>query len=88
MAEMIIRLAVDPATGKKNILVKLESDPDALPVEHEQLHRSLVEKLLGRGILEADEVGEVIVERISQADEPAPLAQDETPEGEQHREGA
>ena len=49
MAELLIILRRDPNTGKQNIVVKLDSDPDALPIEHEQLHRSIVEKLVGKG---------------------------------------
>lgn len=63
MAEMIIRLVIDPDTGKKNILVKLHSDADALPHEHEQQHKALVDKLIEGGVLKEGEVGEVIVER-------------------------
>ncbi|HEY2784881.1 MAG TPA: hypothetical protein VGJ05_07895 [Fimbriiglobus sp.] len=62
MAEMIINLRRDPATGKQNVVVKLESDPDALPVEHEQLHRTLVEKLIGKG-LNPEDLGEIVIER-------------------------
>jgi hypothetical protein len=63
MAEMTIRLRCDPATGKKDILVSLRSDEDTLPLEHEQRHRALVEKLLGEGLLRAGELGQIIVER-------------------------
>jgi hypothetical protein len=63
MAEMTIRLRCDPATGKKDIIVSLRSDEDALPMEHEQQHRALVEKLIHGGILKASELGQVIVER-------------------------
>lgn len=62
MAEMIIILRRDPETGRQNILVKLDSDPDALPIEHEELHRRLVEKLVGKG-LKPEDLGEVIVTR-------------------------
>lgn len=65
MAEMIIMLRRDKNTGKQNIIVKLDSDPDALPMEHEQLHRKLVEQLLGKGI-DAEDLGEVIIERDSE----------------------
>jgi FtsH ternary system domain X3-analog len=63
MAEMTIRLQIDPATGKKNIVVSLRSDEDALPHEHEQRHRALVDKLIQGGVLKASELGQVIVER-------------------------
>ncbi|MFO0805032.1 MAG: hypothetical protein U0791_18155 [Gemmataceae bacterium] len=65
MAEMIIMLRRDKNTGKQNIIVKLDSDPDALPMEHEELHKTLVEKLLGKGI-DAEDLGEVIIERDSE----------------------
>ena len=62
MAEMIIILKRDPQTGRQNVIVKLDSDPDALPIEHEGMHRRLVEKLVGKGI-KAEDLGEVIITR-------------------------
>lgn len=64
MAELTIRLRRDPATGKHDILIDLKSDADALPHEHEQMHREAVEKIIGK-----EHVGKVIVER---EDEKAP----------------
>jgi FtsH ternary system domain X3-analog len=61
MAELTIRLRRDPETGKHDIIIDLESDADALPHEHEQMHREAVEKLIGK-----DNVGKVIVERESE----------------------
>lgn len=63
MAEMTIRLQIDPATGKKDIIVSLRSDEDALPQEHEQQHRELVDKLIEGGVVKAGEVGRIVVER-------------------------
>lgn len=62
MALMTIRLARNPQTGKQTVVVKLDSDADALPVEHEQLHRELVEKLVGKG-LNVEDLGEIVIER-------------------------
>jgi len=62
MAELTIILRRDPQSGKQNIVVKLDSDPDSLPIEHEQLHKRLIEKLVGKGI-KAEDLGEVIIER-------------------------
>lgn len=72
MAEMTILLVCDPETGKKNILVKLASDAEALPLEHERLHKQLVDKLVEGGTLKAHEVGEVHIEReeTAEVDEP------------------
>jgi hypothetical protein len=82
MAEMTIRLRCDPATGKKDIIVSLHSDEDALPHEHEQQHKALVEKLIHGGLLKASEVGQIIVEREQPEAEPAaPVSTD--PQGEQ-----
>ena len=80
MAEMLIILRRDPQTGKQNIVVKLDSDPDALPIEHEQMHRQLVEKLIGKG-LKPDDLGELVVERETG---PEPARPNGTP-GEQER---
>ena len=62
MAEVLILLRRDPKTGKQNIIVKLESDPDSLPIEHEQLHKRIVEKLVGKG-MKAEDLGDIVIER-------------------------
>lgn len=56
MAEMTIRLVVDPETGARRVVVDYGSDADALPMEHEADHRALVEALVDGG-LEDVEVG-------------------------------
>jgi hypothetical protein len=71
MAEMTIQLKIDPATGKKDIIIALRSDDDALPHEHEQQHKALVEKLIEGGVLKASEVGKIVVEREAEEGEPA-----------------
>ncbi len=71
MAEMTIRLRCDPVTGKKDIIISLRSDQDALPHEHEQQHRALVEKLIGGGLLKETELGKIVVEREQKEQEPA-----------------
>ncbi len=79
MPEMTIRLLRDPETGKQNIIVKLRSDEDALPHEHEQMHRALVDKLINGGILKAGEEGNLVIEREEET--PAPEPQRAAPEG-------
>jgi FtsH ternary system domain X3-analog len=71
MAELTIRLRKDPETGKQDIIIDLKSDEDALPHEHEQMHREQVEKLIGK-----HNVGKVIIERES---EKAPPRRGEEP---------
>jgi hypothetical protein len=71
MAEMTIQLKIDPATGKKDIIIALRSDEDALPHEHEQQHQRLVEKLIEGGVLQASEVGKIVVEREAEEGETA-----------------
>ena len=70
MAEMTITLRIDPVTNKKDIVVTLRSDEDALPHEHEQLHRQLVDRLLEGGLLNAGEAGKLIIEREEKSDLP------------------
>lgn len=68
MAELLIRLEIDPATGKKNVVIDYGSDEDALPMEHEEDHRRLVDALLEGGTLKAAELGKIVVRR--DGDEP------------------
>jgi hypothetical protein len=80
MAELTLRLIHDPSTGKRNIVVSLRSDEDALPHEHEEQHRALVNKLIEGGVLAADEVGQLIVERQADAGDAAPEASPQSPD--------
>lgn len=66
MPEMTIQLRCDPATGKRDIVVKLHDDEELLPVEHEQLHRKLMDRLVEGGLIKAGEGGRLIVEREGQ----------------------
>lgn len=50
MAEVVLRLITDPKTGRKVVDVHLHSDPDALPMEHEDQHRQIVQGLAGSGL--------------------------------------
>jgi hypothetical protein len=85
MAELTLRLRRDPQTGKKDLIISLRSDEDALPHEHEQMHKALVDKLLAQGLLEAGELGQIVVERVSKEAEAAP-APDATGERQQQAE--
>ena len=71
MAEMTIRLIPDPVTGKKNIIISLTGDQDALPHEHEQMHRAIVNKLLGGGKIKAEEIGHIEITREENEKVPA-----------------
>jgi hypothetical protein len=73
MAELTIRLRRDAETGKQDIVITLKSDEDALPHEHEQMHRELVERIIGK-----ENVGKVIVEREAGKEKAPPSG--ETPE--------
>lgn len=56
-----LRLSVDPATGKRTITVSYTSDADALPHEHEDAHREIVEKLFEGGLAKPGDT--IVVER-------------------------
>ena len=71
MAEMIIMLRRDPNTGKQNIIIKLDSDPDALP------HRARADAPRARREAhrqEARGLGEVIIEREPEAQPSQPTS--------------
>ncbi len=74
MAELTILLRRDPETGRQNIVVKLDSDPDALPIEHEQLHKRIIEKLVGKG-MKPEDLGEVIITREGEVQPVQPTQQ-------------
>ncbi len=79
MAEVTIRLIPDPETGKKNIIISMRSDEDALPHEHENMHRAIADKIVQGGLAKAGELGKIIVER--EEDEKVPAApQDNAPQ--------
>jgi hypothetical protein len=81
MAEITIRFRHNKTTGKKELVIHLESDSDVLSHEHEGDHRALVEQLIGQK-LDADTA--VVVERVEkdgsvvQEGQPAPVAQKQT----------
>lgn len=62
-ASVTIHFEVDAKTGKRTITIRYQSDPGALPMEHEEEHRELVEKLIEGGLIAASEAGHVIIER-------------------------
>jgi hypothetical protein len=80
MAEVTIRLINNPETGKKDIIISMRSDEEALPHEHEQQHRAIVEKLISKGLNKAD-LGNIIVTRDEDEKETA-LPSGSTPERE------
>jgi hypothetical protein len=60
MAEITIRFRHNKTTGKRELVIHLESDDDVLGHEHERDHRRLVEQLLGAPI---DEDTGIVIER-------------------------
>jgi len=50
VADLVLRLRVDPATGRREVVVDYHSDSDALPIEHEDEHRRLAGKVVEGGL--------------------------------------
>lgn len=50
MAELTLRLRVDPVSGRREVVVDYTSDADALPLEHEEEHRRLAGKVVEGGL--------------------------------------
>ena len=71
MAEVTIRMILDPDTGKRQIIIAMKSDEDAMPHEHEQSHRAVVDKLLEKGLVKAQDIGQIIVTRDEPEKQPA-----------------
>jgi hypothetical protein len=68
VADLILRLRVDPATGKRELVIDYTSDADALPIEHEDAHRQLADQVVDGGLRS----GKVEVTRASEAPAEAP----------------
>lgn len=86
MSEIEIRFRMNLKTGKKDIVIDFHGDEDLMRHEHEKKHRDIVQRLVGEGILGADEVGEVVVERAAPQQAEANRdsgGEQRTPEGQQ-----
>ena len=69
MAEVHLRLVYNKNTSKHDIYIDYESDTDALPFEHEQEHKEIVQKIIenaGLDKMTEDDFGEIVVRRLSQ----------------------
>ncbi len=71
MAEITIRFRHEQKTGRRELIVHLESDEDVLGHEHERDHRRIVEHLIGQKI---DDNTDVIVSRGVALPAAAPVA--------------
>lgn len=81
MAEINIRLIYNLDSGKKDIFIDFESESDALPVEHENAHRDIVQQLIGQNLITEDEAGEVVISRVEpQANQEPRSKEPELPE--------
>ena len=56
-----LKLSVDPTTGKRTITINYTSDADALPHEHEEAHKEVVDRLFEGGIAKPGDT--ILVER-------------------------
>tara|TARA_R110002072_G_scaffold230141_1_gene387425 strand:- start:150 stop:413 length:264 start_codon:yes stop_codon:yes gene_type:complete len=65
VSEIEIRFRMNLKTGKKDIVIDFHGDEELMRHEHEKKHREIVQRLVGEGILSADEVGEIVVERAA-----------------------
>lgn len=72
MAHVTIRLELDPVSRRRTVVVSYRSDADALPSEHEEEHRAVVQKLLEGGLISGEEAGRIRVERAEGAPQATP----------------
>ena len=63
MAELILKLSRNSETGKQDLYIDYESAGDSLPFEHEEEHRDLVRRVIEQLNLDAEELGNVYIER-------------------------
>ncbi|MEO8698556.1 MAG: hypothetical protein ABI867_00900 [Kofleriaceae bacterium] len=77
-SELTLRLRVDPATGRREVVVDYTSDADALPYEHENEHRRLAGKVLEGGL---DGNNLEVTRPVEEPAAPAPAGEEATREG-------
>jgi len=75
MSELTIRLTKNRITGKREIKMGLVSDAGATPMEHEEDHRQLVDRVMDGGTLALSGSGQVSVTRGATRQEAAPEQQ-------------
>jgi hypothetical protein len=76
MAEITIRFRHNRVTGRRELVIHLESDSDIMQHEHEGDHRRLVENLIGQKL--SDDT-DVVVERVEKTSTPTELAEPAAP---------
>jgi hypothetical protein len=67
MSLLHLELRQNQATGRHDLIVKLDSDEDHTSHEHETLHKKLIAQLVGSGVFSADQLGTLVVERVNPA---------------------
>lgn len=65
MGDISIRFRMNLKTGEKEIVVRYEDDEDLMRHEHEKRHREIVKKLVGDGVLNAEDSDNIVVERVT-----------------------
>jgi len=75
MSELTIRLTKNRITGKREIKMGLVSDAGATPMEHEEDHRQLVDRVMDGGTLALSGSGQVSVTRGAPQQEAGPEPQ-------------
>ncbi len=63
MAKAKITFDYNNKTGKREIHIDYQSDPDKLAHEHEREHSRIVRELIGKGIISKDEADDVVIDR-------------------------
>lgn len=81
-----LKLTVDPTTGKRTITINYTSDADALPHEHEEAHKEVVDKLFEGGIAKPGDT--IVVERETSGQKGDVPQGEETAEREATRQGS
>lgn len=65
MPRLTLQLRVDPITRKREVLIGYESDSDALPMEHEEDHKALVQRVVGKAGAKRVQANEGLLEPVS-----------------------
>lgn len=79
--KITVKMRHNALTGKKDITIEYEESDDVPQWKHDKQHKEIVEKLLGKGILKPDELGNVKVEQLKPVGRRGPAQQGQATPG-------
>jgi hypothetical protein len=75
MAHVTLQLRIDPVSHRREVHIGYDSDADALPMEHDEDHATVVRRLVGDAPVTRVHASEGLLESVSEPASPGGLEQ-------------